>query len=92
MDANNQFGLELFQHVYHSDTNHDNIMLSPLSVALALAMTYNGANGETKTAMQETLRLHGLTPEEINTSYQTLVNALQSLDSKVILEIANAIY
>ena len=92
VDADNQFGLELFQHVYNSETNYKNIMVSPLSVSLALAMTYNGAVGDTKTAMQETLKLYGLTPEEINTSYKTLVNALKSLDSKVILEIANAIY
>jgi serpin B len=36
--------------------------------------------------------LYGLSPEEINTSYQTLVKALKSLDKKVILEIANAIF
>lgn len=92
VEADNQFGFELFQKVYNTETEHENIMVSPLSVSLALAMTYNGANNETKTAMQETLKLYGLTPEEINTSYQTLVNALKSLDTKVILEIANAIY
>ncbi len=79
VEADNQFGLELFQKVYNSETEHENIMVSPLSVSLALAMTYNGANGDTKTAMQETLKLHGLTTEEINASYHKLVNALQSL-------------
>lgn len=92
VEADNEFGFELFQDIYGSETRYENIMVSPLSVSLALAMTYNGANGETKTAMEETLKLYGLTPQEINTSYQTLVNALKSLDSKVILEIANAIY
>ena len=92
VEADNEFGFELFQNIYASETDYENIMVSPLSVALALAMTYNGANGETKTAMQETLKLYGMTPEEINISYQTLVNALKSLDSKVILEIANAIF
>ncbi|MCG6186056.1 serpin family protein [Maribellus maritimus] len=92
IEADNTFGFELFQHVYTSETEYENIMISPLSVSLALAMTYNGAKGETKTAMEETLKLHGLTPEEINTSYQTLLAALKSLDSKVLLEIANAIY
>ena len=90
--ADNEFGFELFQNVFTSETEHENIMVSPLSVSLALAMTYNGADGDTKTAMEETLKLYGLTTEEINTSYQTLVNALKSLDEKVILEIANAIY
>jgi serine protease inhibitor len=57
-------------------------MVSPLSVSLALAMTYNGADGETKTAMEKTLKVYGLTPEDINTSYRDLVNALKSLDPK----------
>jgi serpin B len=92
VEADNEFGFELFQNIYSSETKYENIMVSPLSVSLALAMTYNGANNETKTAMEETLKLYGLTPEEINTSYQSLVNALKSLDSKVILGIANAIY
>jgi len=92
IDAENQFGFELYQHVFSSETEYKNIMVSPLSVSLALAMTYNGANGETKTAMEKTLKVYGLTPDDINTSYRDLVNALKSLDPKVLLEIANAIF
>jgi serpin B len=55
-------------------------------------MTYNGANGETQTAMEKTLKVYGLTPEDINKSYSDLVAALKSLDPKVLLEIANAIF
>lgn len=91
IDADNKFGLELFQRVNQAEET-ENIMVSPLSISMALAMTYNGANGETKKAMAETLKLHGLSPEDINNSYQTLVAALASLDKKVILEIANSIF
>jgi len=92
LKAENEFGFELFKLVYKTETKHENVMLSPLSVSLALAMTYNGANGETKTAMEKTLKVHGLTPADINQSYADLVKSLQSLDPKVLLEIANAIY
>jgi serpin B len=92
LEAENNFGFELFQNIYAAETEFENILVSPLSVSLALAMTYNGADGETKIAMEKTLKVHGLTPEEINTSYFDLINALKSLDSKVLLEIANAIY
>jgi serpin B len=92
LEAENEFGFELFQQVYSAETDRENIMVSPLSVSLALAMTYNGANGETKTAMEKTLKVYGLSPEDINTSYYSLVNALKSLDPKVLLEIANAIF
>ncbi len=92
LEAENDFGFKLFQNIYAAETDIKNIMISPLSVSLALAMTYNGANGDTKTAMEKTLNVHGLTPEEINTSYQILLDGLKSLDKKVLLEIANAIY
>jgi serine protease inhibitor len=92
IEAENEFGLELFQQVFASETKKDNIMLSPLSVSLALAMTYNGAEGETKTDMEKTLKVYGLEPDEINASYRDLVNALKSLDPKVLMEIGNAIY
>ncbi|WP_319478994.1 serpin family protein [uncultured Draconibacterium sp.] len=92
IEAENEFGLKLFQKIYDWEEDADNIMVSPLSVSLALAMTYNGASGETKTAIEETLKVYGLSPDEINESYASLVAALQSLDPKVILEIANAIY
>jgi len=89
--ADNLFGIELFQRVLTNDTA-DNIFISPTSVALALAMTYNGADGDTKSAMQETLRKQGLTPEELNQSYNALIDALVSVDPKVLLEIANSIW
>lgn len=42
--------------------------------------------------MEKTLKVYGLTPEEINNSYHDLVVALKKLDQKVLLEIANAIF
>ena len=92
VSAGNEFGFELFRNIYDQETEYENIMVSPLSVSLALAMTYNGANSETQTAMEKTLKVYGLTPEDINKSYDDLVTALQSLDPKVLLEIANAIF
>lgn len=92
IEAENDFGFELFKKVYESETEYENIMVSPLSVSLALAMTYNGAEGDTKTAMEKTLKVYGLSTDDINQSYQHLVAALRSLDPKVLLEIANAIF
>ncbi|MFC1629078.1 serpin family protein, partial [Gemmatimonadota bacterium] len=69
-----------------------NIFISPLSVSMALGMTLNGATGETYTAMKETLELAGLTEEEINQAYRSLIDLLTNLDPKVIFEIANSIW
>ena len=90
--SDNDFGLALFQEVVSHDTESENIFVSPTSVALALAMTYNGADGATKTAMESALRKQGFTVDEINTSYKSLIDALVSVDPKVLLEIANSIW
>ena len=90
--ADNQFGLELFQKVNASQKEKKNSMISPLSVSLALAMVYNGTNGDTKAQMETMLHKSGLTSGEINQSYKDLVSSLSSHDSKVELGISNAIF
>ncbi|MGI9175585.1 MAG: serpin family protein [Rhodothermales bacterium] len=90
-EADNRFGLKLFR-ALSEDERDENLFISPLSVSMALGMTLNGADGETYTAMQETLELAGLSEEEINTSYQSLIELLTNLDRKVIFEIANSIW
>lgn len=90
VEADNAFGLDIFQRLNASEDG--NFMVSPLSVSQALAMTYNGAEGETKTAMEDALKVAGLTSDEINQSYQTLVDALLKADNRVTLDIAQSIW
>ena len=90
--ADNQFGFEIFQKVNASLTEPKNTMISPMSISLALAMVYNGTNGDTKKQMEEMLHKSGLTPDDINQSYKELVSALSSHDPKVELAISNAIF
>ncbi len=92
LEADNAFAFDLFRDILQNEEDEENIMVSPLSISLALAMTYNGANGETKEAMENVFHLHGLSVEDINKSYQGLINALLSVDPKVIMEIANSIW
>lgn len=91
ISADNEFGLEFFQQI-RDESTEENIMISPLSISVAFAMAYNGADGNTKTEMEKAMKLNGLTPEQINNSYKMLCNALQSLDKDVVFELANAIY
>lgn len=91
IEADNAFGLEIFQKI-RENSAEENIMISPLSISVALAMAYNGADNDTKTEMEKTLKLYGLTAEEINASYKHLIAALQSVDEKVVFELANAIF
>lgn len=90
VQAGNDFGLELFQRI--ASGQEENVMISPLSISVALAMAYNGADGDTRTEMEQTLKVAGLTIEQINDSYEYLIDALQSLDEDVVFELANAIF
>jgi serine protease inhibitor len=88
--ANNRFSFELFNQLQVKDKGK-NIFYSPLSVALALSMTYNGASGETKEAMRRTLKIEGLNLDELNEASAALINSLRSSDPKIELAIANSL-
>ena len=85
------FGLNLFKTINETDTS-DNIFISPVSVSMALGMTLNGAAGQTYNDMKSTLELNGLSEDEINAAYKSLIDLLLNLDDKVIMEIANSIW
>ena len=89
--ANTQFGFNLFNDIRKTEQN-TNIFISPFSISVALAMTVNGASGETEHAMTNTLQLQGLDSESINTGYAGLRQALQVADPKVTLAIANSLW
>ncbi len=91
LKSDNRFGLKLFQEVVREQKDK-NVFISPLSVSMALGMTYNGANGSTQEAIQKTLELNGLTLQEVNESYQHLIGLLSGLDPKVQFQIANSIW
>jgi len=91
IESDNEFGLKLFQQI-NAAQGDSNLFISPLSISMALGMTLNGADGTTREAMEQTLELSGLTPEEINQSYRHLIDLLTGLDPKVQFDIANSIW
>ncbi len=90
VSANNDFAINLYKKTALNAT--ENMMVSPLSISLALGMTYNGAAGTTKTAMEQALSLNGLTAHEINSSFKLLSDYLQTVDPTVTMKIANSIW
>ena len=90
--ADNTFGLDLYRNLAGAAKAGSNLMISPLSVSQALCMTWNGANGETRTAMEEALRINGFERDELNELNKALVNALLAHDEKVIISVANSIW
>ena len=72
--------------------NKGNVMVSPVSVFLALAMTLNGADGETRADMLQVLAGEGITVDMINQASRDMIT-LQSRDgAKTRISIANSIW
>ncbi|MBW4643896.1 MAG: serpin family protein [Goleter apudmare HA4340-LM2] len=92
VDVGNKFGFKLFAEVLKNNSSEKNVFVSPSSVAIALAMTYNGASGSTQQVMAKTLELQGMDLSAINSSYAALKSLLENPDPLVQLAIANSLW
>jgi serpin B len=90
--VSNDFAFRLFREIAHQASQDSNLFISPLSVAMALGMTYNGAAGTTEQAMQNTLGLGGMTRGEINQAFRGVIDLLRGLDPRVDFTLANSIW
>lgn len=70
------------------DENQKSSLISPLSVIVALGMTANGANGETK---EEFEKLFGFSVDDANAYLYTLAHSLYNGDGAKV-ELANSIW
>ena len=89
--ANTTFGFKLLTDLQERQPN-TNIMISPLSISIALTMTYNGAVGVTQLTMAEVLEIESLDIDTVNRSNAALRNSLENTDPKVEIAIANSIW
>ena len=90
-EANAKFGFKLLTELYNQKPG-TNIFISPLSISLALTMTYNGALGKTKQAMAKTLEIEGMDLGAVNRANAELREILKSADPQIELAIANSIW
>ena len=90
--SENSFAFDIFGRVVNSSSPGDNLIISPMSISTALAMTLNGAEGETKDAMLTALRQTGMTADLINDSYKSISSALLSVDQRVLISLANSVW
>jgi serine protease inhibitor len=91
VDANSEFAFDIFKEL-NSEEGNGNIFISPLSISTALSMVYEGAEGTSKEAMAKSLGYGGLDTTVVNESYRNLLLHLNSIDSKVDLNIKNSIW
>lgn len=89
--ANTKFSFKLYEQALKHRRNQ-NVFVSPASIMLALAMTYNGAEGETRRAMADALGLESMSLEDVNRAAAALTSVVGSTDSKVQVRIANSLW
>jgi len=88
VEANNKFALDLYSE-YKSEEG--NVFFSPYSISTALAMTYEGAKGQTAEEMQSVFYF----PEDDfvrRSGYANLYNEINKDDKKYKLSTANALW
>jgi serpin B len=91
VERQNAFAFQLFRELM-SDADGGNVFISPTSVALALSMSYNGAEGDTRAAMGEALGIENLTLGQVNNASESIIAFLNHPDRDVELSVANAIW
>ncbi|MBE9228941.1 serpin family protein [Phormidium sp. LEGE 05292] len=89
--ANTRFSLKLFSHLQTKQANQ-NLFISPASVSVALAIAYNGSNGETRQAIGRTLELQQISIQDVNEANALLKKHLLESSFKSQLCIANSLW
>jgi serine protease inhibitor len=92
IEADRSFSYDIFRRTVAWETEEDNLMISPLSISMALAMTLNGAKGQTYDDMKEALYLSGMDMDEINEAFRSLMELLVTVDPDVTMKIANSVW
>ncbi len=89
--ANTAFAFKLFSRVVETDRLR-NILLSPSSMAMLLAMLHNGADGETRQEIARVLELPNIESADLNHAYQILANTLAHPHPETEAVIANSLW
>jgi serine protease inhibitor len=88
--ADNGFGVALFKNLNAGASG--NVAISPISVAMALQIVYNGAAGVTQQGMAQALQLGTLSTSDLNNANAALQGSLMDPDPQVQLTIANSLW
>ena len=92
VDSQARFAFDYFKQTSAWAGNERNMVISPLSLSMDLAMLANGAGERTYADIVSALHLPQATTDELNTLYKSLVGELLGADRKVQLSIANGIW
>ena len=81
--------MDLFKQLSNPE---ENVFFSPLSVSIAMAMTYMGSRGDTKTQMKEVLGFSEVDEDRLHSLFHDLHTELIQTGGNYTLRIANRLY
>ena len=90
VEANTRLGLNIFEKL--AIGQNENIMISPLSISIAMAMTANATENESLAEMKEVLGYGEMELPTVNEQFEELIASLVSADKDMLLEIANSVW
>lgn len=85
------FSFRIFQQVCANDDSK-NVVLSPLSAEMLLALVCNGASDETRQQMLQVLGFEGLDIDVLNRYNRLLLDKLPNIDNTTTLSLANGLW
>ena len=88
--ANSKFALDLYR--LHTSPTDKNIFICPLSISVALAMTYLGARGETKAQMRDVLHFSDVEEDQLHQAFTDILSALNKPQQSYKLFTANRLF
>ena len=91
VEAEQEFGFQLLHRLAQS-RELENVMVSPFSIVLALAMTANGAAADTLKGMKEAIGVDQVSLDTVNRAYRGLIPQVTSVDREVRFQSANSIW
>jgi serpin B len=90
--SGNTSAMNFFSVVHELEEGAENIILSPMSLNMALAMLLNGANGETGQSIQQIMGAGDYSPAEVNGYFKKLRETFAKTDPSTQLALANSIW
>ena len=88
--GNTKFAFDLYQR--QTLPEDDNIIFSPFSIYTALAMTYLGARGQTKSQMRDVLHFDDVEEEHLHQAFSDILSALNKSEQAYKLYTANQLF
>ena len=89
--SNNDLGMKMFSKIAAAEAGK-NVMISPLSISIAMAMSTNGATGENLDEMKEVLGFGNMELPNVNEQFMHLIASLVAADKDLVLSIANSVW